>query len=765
MSIDTWKITKTDTDQPSLESANSVFTVANGYLALKGNLLEHRRGRYPTTIVSGVFDEANMIKSIPPSAHERRYLDDSKFDDPKPCGSVANLPNPLFVKVLIDGRELAFSRGTVSDFRQEYDLRTAVYTYAYDLTTADGRTTRIRMQRYADMNHVHCAAMRYEITPVNYSGRIDIRSGIDGTTRSNLQGDKQYAVEHRNGHDDGRCCMTAHSPARDIKTHIATAHRVKGECSRRVLLEDEVVYNEFAFEAKDGDTLTLDKFIVITSTEDERHNTAVDTHEELDRVMTSGWEALIASQKAWWDDTWQKMDVKIEGDDLAQQYMRFCLMSLMNSAPRHTDRLSVPCKLLTGEWYQGTVFYDTDLYIVPFYTFTFPEIARTCVNWRYEGLEPARKIARKYGYEGAKFAWQAGPYGDEELAPWYRFVHTNIHINGDVAYTLMKYVWATGDTKYLKERGVDMLVESARFYASRARMDKAGRYHLDDVSGPDEGHCESTDNYYTNYLARRTLLWAVETLESLDEAERWKVERRLSISSEELARWTEVANGLVFLLNEQTGVYEQYDGFYALKPIPPGFRESQKEWWFTVFPWQAIHQPDVVMAQTMFRQDVPLDIRRANWRFYRDLSMNFSSMSYVINSITAKDMGDMEDAYRQFIITAGEDLDESLTGRGDTADGLHGTATGGAWMAAVFGFGGVDLVGETLFVNPKLPEHWKSLSFRIIIRDMKLEFMITQDNVTIRVEGASDVPLKAIVCGQMHELMSGAVLRVGLCDA
>lgn len=196
--------------------------------------------------------------------------------------------------------------------------------------------------------------------------------------------------------------------------------------------------------------------------------------------------------------------------------MRFCLHHLLAAAPRFSDKLSVPVKLLTGEHYQGNTFHDTDLYIVPFYIFTQPELARTCLNFRHEGLRPGREIARSLGYQGAKFAWQAGPYGEECLGRWWRFTHTNVHINAAVVYPLMQYLWATGDERYLRERGVDLLVETVRFYAARVVHDaERDRYDMHEVAGPDEGHCESTNNFYTNYLAIRNLRWAADAVRRL----------------------------------------------------------------------------------------------------------------------------------------------------------------------------------------------------------------------------------------------------------
>ena len=762
---ETWVVTKTDTSTAAIESANTVFTVCNGYMSLKGNLLEYREGAMPSTIINGVFDLADMVAFIRPTKHERRYLDPEYFDSAKPSPSVANLPNPLFTQVIINGRELSFTRGRISNFKQNYNLKSAVYSYSFDHESLDGKITHVEMQRFASISKAHLALMRYTIQPINYNGEIIIRAGIDGRVRSNLKGDRQFDVTQTNG-KPGECRLTAKTRDREILVEIGISNKVIEGCDtmNRAVMEDALVYNVLAFDATQGEKITIDRHIAIACSEDSRHGVTCNIDEELDNSTAIGYESEIASHSIEWARLWEQADVKIEGDDLAQLYLRFCLMHIISAAPRYTDRLSVPCKLLTGEYYQGTTFYDTDLYIEPFYLFNFPNLAQTCINYRYFGLENGRKIANDLGYKGAKFAWQAGPYGEECLGRWWRFTHTNIHIDGDVAYSLMQYLWTTGDFNYLAEKGIDILVESARFYVSRSVPGpEVGTYSLVNVAGPDEGHCESTNNFYTNLLAKRTLQWAAESLERIkakDEHAYSKVLSRLSISKDEPQEWKKVADGLIFYFDPKTKVYEQCEGFYNLLPAPPDLLANRAEWFVTVFPYQALNQPDVVMAMVMFRDQFDSEVKRANWEFYKDKSMNFSSMSFVINSMMAVDMGEMDYAYEQFLISAGEDLDEELTGRKDTAQGIHGTASGGAWMAAVLGFGGVSVSEDALHINPKLPDKWKSLGFNLTYRGFKLKVQIESSEISLTVAEGTEGTFDAVVNGDKMSLKSGDILRV-----
>ena len=726
---DTWRIVNTAHDPHTLGQFNSVCTVSNGYMGFKGSLAEDRDGYSPVTLVNGVYDELDMFSQIRASNEERRYLDARYFDTAGRSPAVANLPSPLMVRVFIADRELSLTRGEVIRFRQELDLTCGLYTYSLDLRDPAGRTTRIEASRFACMGNPHRAMMRYRVTAVDHDAPIRLVSGITGEVHSNTTRERQFAVTAVQAAADGRCRLEARTPARGIDVQLAVAHTLAAgrPVSVRPVMGHLSAVVEYQFAGQRGEPIVLDRAIGLACSRDAAIGISADAMGEADAAAATGFDAALETQRRIWHDLWTMGDVRIEGDDLAQRYLRFCLFHLLAAAPRHTDTLSVPVKLLTGEYYQGNTFYDTDLYILPYYTFTQPSVARGCINWRWRGLEPGRQIARDLGYTGAKLAWQAGPDGEECLGRWWRFTHTNIHINADVAYSVMQYWMVTGDEGFMRQRGLELLAETARFYASRARGNADGSFSLVDVAGPDEGHCESTDNFYTNVLAARNLVWAADMIE------RFAAGGTAHAQADEIGRWREVALGLRLLLDEQTGVYEQCEGFYQLERIPQGLLDVRKVWFVTVFPYQALNQPDVVMAMVLLPDEFTPAQRKANWAFYRDKSMNFSSMSFALNAIMAAEMGEMEDAYHNFLVCAGSDIDESLTGRRDTYAGLHGTAAGGAWMAVILGFAGLRCRGDELEFHPNLPSHWESLQFRVVHRGRRL-------TVTIREGRAHVVP-------------------------
>lgn len=761
--FDTWTVINTSAAAHTLGQWNSVCTISNGYVGLKGNLAEHREGPCPTTLINGVYDELDMFGLLRLSAEERRYLDPRYFDSAGKSPAVANLPDPLFVQVFVNERELSIGRGELLDFAQMLDLRTGVYRYRFDYRDGQGHTTRIEMERFASLRHAHRVFMRYRVTPLDHQAPIRVHSGINARVHSNLTGERQFRISNLWCWPPEVCRLIVLTPARNHEVRLAVRNRLLGppaSAGPAGVAEHDAAYTRYVFEAAPrGQTITLERYIVLACSEDLRHGVTTDWEAELRAAEEQGFAAALAEQAAAWEELWSRCDVQIEDDAPAQLGLRFCLYHLLAAAPRFSDRLSVPVKLLSGDYYQGNTFYDTDLYIVPFYTFTRPELARTCLNFRYEGLRAGREIARNLGYDGAKLAWQAGPYGEECLGLWWRFTHTNIHINADVAYALMQYYRASGDETFMAERGVDLLVETARFFASRAVYDRQrDAFDIHDVAGPDEGHCESTNNFYTNVMAIRNLRWAADLLEllaSTDPQTHAAVVRRLAIRSDEPGRWRHVAERLTLLFDPQTGRYEQYAGFYQLKPIPADLLAKRREWFVTVAPYQALNQPDVLMALALLRDEFDRDVLRANWEYYRDKSMNFSSMSFVINSLMAAELGELEEAYKHFVITTGMDLDEQLTGRRDTHQGLHGTAMGGAWLAAVGGFGGFHLGERGPRLDPRLPDKWSALRFNLMLRGQLLDVAIDRQYVTVTPAQRTSGELWLSVSGQPVRLAGG----------
>lgn len=777
-----WIITNARCDPAALAQHRSVFAVSNGVLGLSGHVIGECDGPWPLTIVNGVYDELDMFGQLRASPGPRPWLDERYFDSAGRSPAVAALPDPLHVRIFVGGREIAFNCGKIVQFEQSLLLRSGVYAYVYDYLDEAGRKTRVESQRFAMLGDVRRVYMRLVITPRDHDAPIRVVSGIDGTVRSNLTRERQFEVVERTADAEGGCGLTVRTPARGHVVRMAVDHHVEDgtPTAVRPFASAHSAGVEYEFAGAAGRRVVLDRAVVIdpaaargvpttgVAGSEIRNRAASDPNAAREcGAATTGVmgsdsppaepfpDALHANHEAW-QALWKRADIQIDGAPEAQRYLRFCLFHLLAAGPRG-EAGCVPVKLLTGQYYQGNTFYDTDLYIVPFYTFVAPQIARACMQFRLGGMAHARALAERQGLPGLKFAWQAGPAGEECLGDWYWFTRTNIHINADVAYAMMQYIRATGDVGILDGGGRELLIGVARFFAARAMHDAAtDTWTFEDVAGPDEGHCHSRSNFFTNYLAGRVLEWAAEVSSG----------GGADPAPAEAAQWRRIAAGLRLLFNPATKVYEQCEGFFKLKRLPPDFLARRTAWFEPVWEYQAMNQPDVLMAMMLFGERFDADVLRANWECYRDRSLNFSSMSYVVHAIIAARLGDADEAYRNFRISAGMDLDESLTGRGDTHMGLHGTALGGAWLAAVFGLGGVRLPvagpGDpvTLQINPCLPKHWKRLRFNLFIQGEQLRVTVDHGGIEVAVGIDGALSLPARIGGKDVTLTSGKSVRV-----
>lgn len=770
---DAWVVRNELLDRARLDQFSSVCTVTNGYLAVKGRVAEDRGGPCGMTLVNGVYDELDMFGQIRPSARERPWLDPRHFDAAGHSPGVANLPDPLAIRIFVEDRELTLERAKVRRFLQGLDLRSGVYHYRIEF--AEPAELLVESWRFASLGAPHRIYMRHRITPGRDMARLRCWSGISGDVHSHSTRERQFDVVDVRCTDAELCRMSVLTRTRRHLVDLMVSHRLVGHEGRAGLCgrcgADEV-FTEYDLSTRAGRAITLERMIIISTSEDGRHGERLPADPGFNRGAGAAptlpgagdFDHALAAQREAWEQLWQTADVQIEGDDLAQRYLRFCIHHLLAAAPRFTDRLSVPVKLLSGDHYQGNTFYDTDLMILPFYNFVAPEYARTCLNWRVEGLREGRRIARRLGADGAKLAWQGGPYGEECLGDWYWFTRTNVHINADAAYALRQYVLATGDQQFLEERGRALLAESARFYTAQADADPTGHaFHLHNVAGPDEAHCHSTDNFYTNYFVRWLLRWTADLLErSPAAAGALAAAHSPEPGVKALRRWREIAEKLRLLHDPESLVYEQYDGFHQLPPPPEDLLAQRRDWFVPLAWYQALNQPDVLMAMALFREDFTPDVLRANWAHYAPRSMNFSSMSFGINAIVAAELGDAEEAYRNFMISAGMDLDQALTERNDAYAGLHGTAMGGAWMAVVFGLAGVLLTEHSLRIKPCLPAHWTGLKFNLLLRGTRVEIAVMPSDIRVAAEqgGALDAPL--VVGDREFRLRSGEVVEADL---
>jgi trehalose/maltose hydrolase-like predicted phosphorylase len=483
-------------------------------------------------------------------------------------------------------------------------------------------------------------------------------------------------------------------------------------------------------------------------------------HDALSRAEAQGPDELLARHRRAWRERWAGADVVVDGDPLAQRDLRFALYHLIIAGDPESDRASIGARSLSGPGYRGHVFWDTEIFLLPFYIWTHPETARALLAYRHRTLPAARAKAARLGYAGALYAWESADTG-EETTPEFVYlpdgtrltILTGVqehHIAADVAWSVLQYWQVTGDDGFLEDMGAEIVVETARFWASRATPGEDGRRHICEVIGPDEYHEGVDDNAYTNVMARWNLRAAGALCDRLPDAA-----VRLGVTPAERAHWDDVAGGIAVLFDPATSLFEQFAGFFALENIrsvdlaPRPFTGEMVVGVDRLRRTQVVKQADVLMLGVLLPDEVDLATEAANYRYYEPRTSHGSSLSPAMHALVAARVGDLDDALAYFHLAGGVDLDNRM---GNAADGVHIATMGGLWQAAGLGFGGVRADGDAVRIDPRVPSAWAGLTFPIRWRGTRITVTIHANSMELDLDGAA---LLAVGGGSATPLSAG----------
>jgi trehalose/maltose hydrolase-like predicted phosphorylase len=500
--------------------------------------------------------------------------------------------------------------------------------------------------------------------------------------------------------------------------------------------------------------------------------------EALGQARRLGWRAVLDSHEAAWVARWRCSDVEVTGDDAAQRALRFATYHLNSAANPDDERVSIGARALTGDSYLGHVFWDTEIYLLPFYTLTWPEAARALLMYRYHTLDGARAKAARMGWHGALYAWESADTGEETTPDQImgrdgRPVDVlcgrqEQHISADVASAVWHYWRATGDAAFLCEAGAEIMLETARFWASRAQAEADGLCHIRGVIGPDEYHETVDDNAYTNVMARWNIRRALDVAALL--RARWpecwtRLAARLDLDDAALARWRTVADTMATGYDSGTRVFAQFAGFHDLEAIDlaeyAGRTAAIEELLGRdrVKRSQVLKQADVVALMALLPDAFDRPTIAANFGYYEPRCAHDSSLSRPLHAVVAARLGDTARALRYFHETAALDLTDAP---GGSAGGIRIAALGGLWQVAVFGFAGLAPDGDSLGFDPQLPPGWHRLEFRLHWRSRRLRIGIEQAGTVLDAWLETGDALTIVVRGQTHTLASGQAMRVAV---
>ncbi len=764
-----WIVGETDFQPEHLGKYETIFTLGNGYMGVRAateeTYQEETRGCY----IAGVFD---------------------KF--PGEVTELANIPDWLNVDLILDGEKFNLKTGKILSYQRQLNIKDGQPVRNIEWESPTGKKTRLTFERFVSLDNIHFTALKVKIIPLNYSGAIKIRSGINGqVTNSGVQHFKEGKLRFS---PEGIISMTSRTQESDIGLVIATKHRfyLNGEIlevKEEVGSQRRKIFSSFTNKIKQNEELSFVKMVTIYSTRDpdfrgkekvsdkEIEKTAIDN---LKKFIEIGYNKLFEAHKKRWNQLWEQIDIVLDGPDFDQLAIRFSQFHIYQMTPVHDERLSIAAKGLSGEGYKGHVFWDMEIFILPSLIYTFPEIAKRLLLYRYYFLDGAREKAKENGFEGAMYPWECADTGCEVTPKWggvdfktgkpQRIWTGELeqHITCDIVYSIWHYFQATHDHNFMYNYGLEIMLETSRFWASRLEYNpKKDQYEINNVTGPDEYSEHINNNTFTNYMVKWQLNQTIQFSEwvKANQLEVWKkVTSKIKLTLNELGDWKEKADKIYIGMDKTSGFIHQYEGFTdkrevdLLKYKGKVGAIAQDYNWEEITQMQVLKQSDIIMLFYLLSNDFSKKIKRLNWDYYEPKTLHDSSLSSSIHAIVALDIDDIKKGYEYFERSIRIDLGENLK---SSWDGIHAASLGGNWQAVVNGFGGVRITNDgKLRINPHLPKKWKRLKFKIKWQNEEYCVEITRNRIVLKPLSSISKPLPVEICENEYILKPDEELKI-----
>lgn len=738
---DPWRIVEADFDPARVEAAESLFALGNGVMGGRANFEE----RY-----SGPSLQGNYIGGV--------YYPDKtrvgwwKNGYPEYFAKVLNAAFWIGVDVGIDGEPLDLATvAEVKSFYRETDMRRSVLTRRMTVTMRNGAEIAVEATRFLSLTRRELGVVRYAVTPLNRAAAITFSPHIDADVRNaDANYDEKFWEPVLTDGD------VTQSRTRKSGFEAAWAQAVELEGAEfRCETQPEKVRHTAAVRCEAGRTATLYKYAGICSSLNHAPaDLAAAARAVVADGLRTGFDALLKEQEEAWAARWHRCDIVIGGDPAAQQGIRFCIFMLLQTYTGVDTRLNIGPKGFTGEKYGGVTYWDTEAYCLPFYMATAGQaVARELLVYRYNQLDKAIENAAKLGFRDGAALYPMVTINGEECHNEWEITFEEIHRNGAIAYAIHNYIRYTGDEGYLADCGLEVLVGIARFWAQRITWSEARRkYVLLGVTGPNEYENNVNNNWYTSYIACWSMRYAAR-------AARWVREnrpadyaricaKRAFDEAAETAVWHRIADDMYLGEDRELGIFLQQDGYLdkeqtLVADLDPAERPINQKWsWDRILRSCFIKQADVLQGLYFFGEEFDLDTLRRNFYFYEPRTVHESSLSPCVHAVLAARLGDLEKAVEMYLRTARLDLDDYNR---EVAEGCHVTSMAGSWLSVVEGFGGMCVRDGVLSFDPRLPETWESLSFKVNFRGRVLTVKVTRTAVEVSNEGD---PVEIALCGR-----------------
>lgn len=764
-----WIVSEIEFEEKYIGKTEAIFALGNGYIGLRSANEERYLDEKRDLFISGTFNKANE-------------------------NEVTELPNAADIteiEIYINGKRLTLSSKNNKEYLKSLNLKTGELSRSFVYLDDNYNEYKVSSKRFVSQDRLHVIVNRMEITPLSMNSKIEYRSGINGQVTNT--GSQHFNEGEKRIYDYKYIQMLQETSQSKITFIQNTVHNIyivdtkidrKPKLSidrRRVSVSDE-------YEVDKDQTLVIEKFSNIYTTRDiDSENLTINqlrekSLNEIKEISYMDYDTLFEYNEKIWKKYWEDQNIVIEGNDYDQLAIRFAEYHLKVMTPAHDNRCGIAAKGLSGEGYKGHSFWDTEIFILPFYTYSNPEIARKLLEYRYLSINGAREKAKINGYEGAMYPWESAWLEDGEVTPvwgavdiitgkatkiWSGFIEQ--HITADITFAVWQYYMITNDEDFMEKYGYEIMFDTAIFWASRLEWnDDKQRYHINEVIGPDE-YKEHVDNdAFTNWLA----YWTIETaIEYYNKLKSNKLEIFEAINKKlDLVRsydkWIEKLPKIYLPLpRELDNIIPQNDTFLSLKDIDLTKYKNQTHVGSMfqdynldqVNKMQVIKQADVVMLLYLLEHKFSKEVKKANYDYYEKRTLHDSSLSLSTHSILASDIDEKELAYKLFNGATKIDLGENMK----TSDhGIHAASLGGIWQIVVNGFGGVRMIGGNLRINPKLPESWEKLSFSFIWKNNKINVNLSRNNIELNRFSGDDEIIEIYIYDSKYRFEKHLIIKL-----
>ena len=723
--MEKWNIIVQGFDPKQVTKHESLFSLGNGAMGCRANFEEQYTGEtFQGSYIGGVY-----------------YPDKTKVGwwkngYPEYFAKVLNAPSWLGINISINNCPLDLNTCIeVKDFRRQLNMKEGWYERSFTATLPNEQQVQVKVQRLLSLRHDAMGALHYQITPLTADAQLQIESYLDSGVKNNdANWDEHFWNTLAITHQGNRAAIIAETKKTKFKvcTFMQNALAVNQQpvaVQATTHTADNYISKQYEVIVKKGDTLVIEKIGGYVTAESNTENAllAENTFALLNENIN--FTTLLQQQKEDWAAIWETADIEIDGDVKAQQAIRFNIFQLNQTYSGKHSQLNIGPKGFTGEKYGGSTYWDTEAYCLPFYMATkSPQVARNLLLYRYKQLPQAIANAQKLGFSQGAALYPMVTMNGEECHNEWEITFEEIHRNGAIAFAIYNYVRYTGDSDYIKDYGIEVLIGIARFWAQRVSFSaEKEKYVILGVTGPNEYENNVNNNFYTNYIAAWCLRYAAEQVNNTHTAH---------ASADECKQWLHIADNIYLPYSEKYGIYLQQDGFLdkELKPttaLSPQERPINQHWsWDRILRSPYIKQADTLQGFYFFQNHFSKEALQKHYDFYSQFTVHESSLSPCVHSILAAKLGMIDEAYQLYLRTARLDLDDYNK---EVHEGLHITSMAGTWLSIVEGFGGLQVDADKLTFAPQIPPTWQRYSFKVFFRGKvyKVEVLPTHHTVTI----------------------------------